>query len=264
MKRELQESVEWPMKYRDVFDYAKTKPPKGVLLYGPPGTGKTLLAKAVANESEANFISIKGPELLSKWVGESERGVREIFHKARLAAPCVIFMDELDSIVPTRGSGFGDNQVTERVISQILTELDGLEELRDVVIIGATNRPDIIDQALLRPGRFDKLLYVPVPDLESRKEIFKIHIKDRPLGKDISIDELAKRTDGYSGADIEAVVDTASMFAIRAYVDKYKGSDVLKAKLKELEITKKDFDDAMGKVKPYSKSDSREKATNSA
>ena len=154
------------MKYRDVFDYAKTKPPKGVLLYGPPGPGKTLLAKAVANESEANFISIKGPGLLSKWVGESERGVREIFHKARLAAPCVIFMDELDSIVPTREFGFGDNQVTERVISQILTELDGLEELRDVVIIGATNRPDIIDQALLRPGRFDKLLYVPVPDLE--------------------------------------------------------------------------------------------------
>ncbi len=232
IKRDLQESVEWPIKYRDVFDYAKTRPPKGILLYGPPGTGKTLLAKAVANESEANFISIKGPELLSKWVGESERGVREVFHKARQAAPCVIFMDELDSLVPTRGSGMGDNQVTERVISQILTELDGLEDLRDVVIIGATNRPDMIDQALLRPGRFDKLLYVPVPDLESRKEIFKIHIKDRPLAKDINIDELAKRTDGYSGADIQAVVETASMLAIRAYVDKYKGSDVLKAKLK--------------------------------
>ena len=254
VKKELQESVEWPMKYRDVFDYAKTRPPKGILLYGPPGTGKTLLAKAVANESEANFISIKGPELLSKWVGESERGVREIFHKARLAAPCVVFMDEIDSLVPTRGAGF-DNQVTERVISQILTELDGLEELRDVVIIGATNRPDMIDQALLRPGRFDKLLYVPVPDLESRKEIFKIHIKDRPLGKDISIDDLVRRTDGYSGADIQAVVDTASMAAIRAYVDKYRGSDVIKAKLKELEITKKDFEEAMNKVKPYSKSD---------
>ena len=158
VKQELQESVEWPLKYRDVFDYAKTRPPKGILLYGPPGTGKTLLAKAVANESEANFISIKGPELLSKWVGESEKGVREVFHKARQAAPCVVFMDELDSLVPTRGGGFGDNQVTERVISQVLTELDGLEELRDVVIIGATNRPDMIDQALLRPGRFDKLL----------------------------------------------------------------------------------------------------------
>ncbi|HXQ91968.1 MAG TPA: CDC48 family AAA ATPase [Nitrososphaerales archaeon] len=255
VKRDLQESVEWPIKYRDVFDYAKTRPPKGILLYGPPGTGKTLLAKAVANESEANFISIKGPELLSKWVGESERGVREVFHKARQAAPCVVFMDELDSLVPTRGSGMGDNQVTERVISQILTELDGLEELRDVVIIGATNRPDMIDQALLRPGRFDKLLYVPVPDLESRKEIFKIHIKDRPLAKDINVDELARRTDGYSGADIQAVVETASMLAIRGYVEKYKGSDVLKAKLKELEITKKDFDDAVGKVKPYAKSD---------
>ena len=254
VKRDLQESVEWPIKYRDIFDYAKTRPPKGILLYGPPGTGKTLLAKAVANESEANFISIKGPELLSKWVGESERGVREIFHKARLAAPCVIFMDEIDSLVPTRGAGF-DNQVTERVISQVLTEMDGLEDLQDVVIIGATNRPELIDQALLRPGRFDKLLYVPNPDLEARKEIFKIHIKNRPLGKDISVDELARRTDGYSGADIEAVVDTAAMLAIRKYVDKYRGSDVLKAKLKELEITKGDFDDAMNQVKPYSKSD---------
>ena len=255
VKEELQESVEWPLKYRDVFDYAKTRAPKGILLYGPPGTGKTLLAKAVANESEANFISIKGPELLSKWVGESERGVREVFHKARQAAPCVVFMDELDSLVPTRGGGMGDNQVTERVISQILTELDGLEELRDVVIIGATNRPDMIDQALLRPGRFDKLLYVPVPDLEARKEIFRIHIKDRPLAKDISIEDLAKRSEGYSGAEIEAVVETASMNAIKGYVGKYKGSDVIKAKLKELEITKKDFDDALAKVKPYAKQD---------
>jgi len=255
VKEDLQESVEWPLKYRDVFDYAKTRPPRGILLYGPPGTGKTLLAKAVANESGANFISIKGPELLSKWVGESERGVREIFHKARLAAPCVVFMDEIDSLVPTRGGGMSDNQVTERVVSQVLTELDGLEELNDVIIIGATNRPELIDQALLRPGRFDKLLYVPVPDLEARKEIFKIHIKDRPLGKDISVDELARRTDGYSGADIQAVVDTASMFAIKTYVDKYRGSDVIKARLKELEITKKDFDDAMNKVKPYSKSE---------
>ena len=231
VKRDLQEAVEWPLKYRDVFDYAKTRPPKGILLYGPPGTGKTLLAKAVASESEANFISVKGPELLSKWVGESERGVREIFHKARQAAPCIMFMDELDSLVPTRGGSMGDSQVTERVLSQILTELDGLEELRDVVIIGATNRPDMIDQALLRPGRFDKLMYVAVPDLEARKEIFKIHLKDRPLAKDISIDELAKRTEGYSGADIQAVADTASMLAIREYIDKYKGSDVINAKL---------------------------------
>ena len=255
IKKELQESVEWPLKYRDVFEYAKTRPPKGLLLYGPPGTGKTLLAKAVANESEANFISVKGPELLSKWVGESERGVREIFHKARQAAPCVIFMDELDSLVPTRGASFGDSQVTERVLSQILTELDGLEELRDVVIIGATNSPDKIDQALLRPGRFDKLLYVPVPDVEARKDIFKIHLSARPLSKDVSVGELAKKTEGYSGADIEAVVDSASMIAIREYIDKYRGSDVLKAKLKELEVTEKHFNEAMSKVKPYSKMD---------
>ena len=244
-----------PLKYRDVFDYAKTRPPKGLLIYGPPGTGKTLLAKAVANVSEANFISVKGPELLCKWVGESERGVGEIFHKARQGGPGVIIMDELDSLVPSRGASTGDSQVTERVLSQILTELDGLEELRDVVIIGATNRPDMIDQALLRPGRFDKLLYVPVPDVEARKEIFKIHLNGRPLAKDISIGELAKRTEGYSGADIEAVVDSASMLAIREFIDKYRGSDVLKAKLKELEVTEKHFNEAMGKVKPYSKMD---------
>jgi transitional endoplasmic reticulum ATPase len=255
VKKELQEAVEWPMKYREVFEYSKTRPPKGILLYGPPGTGKTLLAKAVATESEANFISIKGPELLSKWVGESERGVREIFHKARQAAPCVVFMDEIDSIIPTRGSGMSDNEVTERVVSQILTELDGLEELRDVVIIGATNRPDMIDAALLRPGRFDKLLYIPVPDLAARKEIFQIHLRDRPLGKDISVEEMAKRTDGYSGADIQAIVDEASMLAIREYIDKYKGSDVIKAKLKELEVTRGHFEQAMKKIKPYSKKD---------
>jgi transitional endoplasmic reticulum ATPase len=222
VKQELEETVEWPIKFRDVFDYAHTKPPKGILLYGPPGTGKTLLAKAVANESEANFISIKGPELLSKWVGESERGVRDIFHKARQAAPCVIFMDELDSIVPTRGGGMGDNQVTERVISQILTELDGLEELQDIVIIGATNRPDMIDPALLRPGRFDRLLYVPIPDLEARKEIFRVHLKGKPLAQNISIDDLASKTEGYSGADIQSVAETASMNAIRRYIDANK------------------------------------------
>ena len=255
VKREMEESVEWPLKYRDVFEYASTRPPKGVLLYGPPGTGKTLLAKATANESEANFISIKGPELLSKWVGESEKGIREVFHKARQAAPCIIFMDELDSIVPTRGASMGDSQVTERVISQILTELDGLEELRDVIIIGATNRPDMIDQALLRPGRFDRLLYVGVPDLDSRNEIFKIHLRDKPLAKDVNIDTLASKTEGLTGADIRGIADTASMLAIREYIDKYKGSDILKAKLKELGITMAHFEEAMKKVKPYSKRD---------
>ncbi len=255
LKKELEESVEWPLKYRDVFDYAHTKPAKGILLYGPPGTGKTLLAKAVANESEANFINVKGPELLSKWVGESERSVREIFHKARQSAPCVIFIDELDSLVPTRGSGSGDSQATERVISQILTELDGLEELRDVVIIGATNRPDMIDPALLRPGRFDKLLYVSAPNLEARKAIFAIHLKGKPVAKDISIDELATKTEGYSGADIQAVADTAAMLAIRKYIDKYSESDVIKAKLNELQISKAQFEEALKKVKPYSKRD---------
>jgi transitional endoplasmic reticulum ATPase len=165
VKEELQEAVEWPLKYPEVFEYMKANPPKGIILYGPPGTGKTLLAKAVANESEANFISIKGPELLSKWVGESEKAVREIFRKARQASPAIIFLDEVDALTPTRGGGFGDSHVTERVISQMLTELDGLEELKDVVVIATTNRLDIVDSALLRPGRFDRLLTVPLPDL---------------------------------------------------------------------------------------------------
>jgi transitional endoplasmic reticulum ATPase len=255
VKQELEESVEWPLKYRDIFDHAHSRAPRGILLYGPPGTGKTLLAKAVANESEANFISIKGPELLSKWVGESERGVREIFHKARQAAPCIIFMDELDSLVPTRGASMGDSQVTERVISQILTELDGLEELRDVTVIGATNRPDMIDQALLRPGRFDKLLYVPVPDLDARKEILQIHLKQKPLGKDISIDELASKTEGYSGADLQAVAETAVMNAIRRYIVKFKEQGTSKSKLDQLMVTKEDFEQALKKVKPLAKSD---------
>src|SRR5918995_3912072 len=180
VKQELMEAVEWPLKYQGIFTYADATPPKGILLYGPPGTGKTLLAKATANESEANFISIKGPELLSKWVGESEKGVREIFRKARQAAPCIIFFDELDAIAPTRGD-HGDSHVTERVISQFLTEMDGLEILTNVVVIGATNRPDIIDPALLRPGRFDRILYVPPPDRDSRLQIIKIHTKKKHL-----------------------------------------------------------------------------------
>src|SRR5579875_1703368 len=257
VKQELEESIEWPLKYREVFDYANSTPPKGILLYGPPGTGKTLLAKAVANESEANFISIKGPELLSKGVGESEKGVRDVFHKARQAAPCIIFMDELDSLVPSRGSGMGDNQVTERVVSQILTELDGLEELREVVVIGATNRPELIDQALLRPGRFDRLLYVPVPDLAARKQIFEIHLKGKPLAPEVKIDDLAAKTEGYSGADIQAVAETATMTAIRNYLDKNKDekSAKEKSKLQELHVTMKDFDEALRKTRPYSRRD---------
>jgi len=217
VKEELQEAIEWPLKYPEIFSHMNTSPPKGVLLYGPPGTGKTMLAKAVANESEANFISIKGPEVLSKWVGESEKAIREVFRKARQASPTIIFFDELDSITPVRGSGFGSSQVTERVISQILTELDGLEELKDVVVIGATNRIDIVDTALLRPGRFDKLLKVPVPDLDARKQILKIHLEKKPLADDVKIDELADKTEGYSGADLAALANTTSASHQRAH-----------------------------------------------
>src|SRR5687767_3983338 len=204
VKQELQEAVEWPLKYQGLFVHSDATPPKGILLYGPPGTGKTLMAKAAAHESEANFISIKGPELLSKWVGESEKGVREVFRKARQAAPCIVFFDEIDAIAPTRGHG-SDSHVTERVISQLLTEMDGLEVLSNVIIIAATNRPDIIDAALLRPGRFDRLLYVPPPDKEARMQILKIHTSKKPLADDVNIDTIANQTEGYTGADIAAL-----------------------------------------------------------
>ena len=223
IKQELQEAVEWPLKYQGVFAYADAMPPKGILLYGPPGTGKTLMAKAAANESEANFISIKGPELLSKWVGESEKGVREVFRKARQAAPCIIFFDEVDAIAPRRGGGMGaDSHVTERLISQLLTELDGLEILTNVVVIAATNRPDIVDPALLRPGRFDRLLYVPPPDKNSRLQIIKIHTKKKPLAEDINMDDLVGHTEGYTGADIASLASAAVMLALREHVAKYK------------------------------------------
>ncbi|PVX24593.1 MAG: AAA family ATPase [Candidatus Bathyarchaeum sp.] len=252
VKEELQEAIEWPLKYPEIFSYMNTAPPKGVLLYGPPGTGKTMLAKAVANESEANFISIKGPEVLSKWVGESEKAIREVFRKARQASPTIIFFDELDSITPVRGSGFGSSQVTERVISQILTELDGLEELKDVVVIGATNRLDIVDPALLRPGRFDKLLEVPVPDLDARKQILKIHLEKKPLADDVKIDVLAEKTDGYSGADLAALANTTSMLVIKKHIAKSKTLEKAKEKLKDLRISMKDFEKTLEKMKPSS------------
>jgi transitional endoplasmic reticulum ATPase len=182
LKEELKEAVEWPIKYKDAYDYVDVESPKGILLHGPPGTGKTLIAKALAKMTESNFISIKGPELLSKWVGESEKGVREIFRKARQAAPCIIFLDEVDALVPRRGSGGSESHVTENVVSQILTEIDGLEELHNVLIIGATNRLDIVDEALLRPGRFDRIIKVPNPDEKGRQHIFEIHTKKKPLG----------------------------------------------------------------------------------
>jgi len=253
IKQELQEAVEWPLKYTTVFTYADATPPKGILLYGPPGTGKTLMAKASANESEANFISIKGPELLSKWVGESEKGVREIFRKARQAAPCIIFFDELDAIAPTRGGDHGDSHVTERVISQLLTEMDGLEILTNVVIIGATNRPDIIDPALLRPGRFDRILYVQPPDRESRLQILKIHTKKKPLDKNVDIEELADKTDGYTGADIASLASAAVILSLRDHINKYPDPKEAENHSKELKIGMKNFDDAMKKIRPLSK-----------
>ena len=252
IKQELQEAVEWPLKYQGVFKYADASPPKGILLYGPPGTGKTLIAKAAANESEANFISIKGPELLSKWVGESEKGVREVFRKARQAAPCIIFFDEIDAIAPRRGGDFGDSHVTERLISQLLTELDGLEILTNVVVIAATNRPDIIDPALLRPGRFDRLLYVPPPDKDSRLQIIKIHIKKKPLAEDVNIEQLANLTGGYTGADIASLSSAAVMLALREHVSKYKDPKEADSHLQELKIHMKHFEEAMKKIRPLS------------
>ena len=252
IKQEMQEAVEWPLKYQGIFTFADAMPPKGILLYGPPGTGKTLMAKAAANESEANFISIKGPELLSKWVGESEKGVREIFRKARQAAPCIIFFDEIDAIAPKRGGDFGDSHVTERLISQLLTELDGLEILTNVVVIGATNRPDIVDAALLRPGRFDRLLYVPPPDRESRIQILKIHLKKKPLDKSVDIERLADQTDGYTGADIASLSSAAVMLALREHVSKYKDPKEAEEHKEELKIHMPHFENAMKKIRPLS------------
>jgi transitional endoplasmic reticulum ATPase len=214
IKSQLQEAVEWPLKYKNKFKELGIRPPRGVLLYGPPGCGKTLLAKAVAHESEANFILVKGPELLNKWVGESEKGVRQIFKKARQVSPCIIFFDEIDSIAGRRGIGDGNN-VTERIVNTLLTEIDGLEELNDVVVIAATNRPDIMDPALLRPGRFDRILLTPLPDAKSREEIFKIHIQGMPLASGVSIKKLVELSENYVGSDIESACREAGMIALR-------------------------------------------------
>jgi transitional endoplasmic reticulum ATPase len=237
VKEELKEAVEWPLKNPEVFKRLGINPPKGILLYGPPGCGKTLLARAVATESEANFITIKGPEVFSKWVGESEKAIREVFRKARMAAPAVIFFDEIDSLVPRRGLGFADSGVTERVISQLLTEMDGILTLEDVVVIAATNRPDIIDSAVLRPGRFDRLIYVPEPDEKTRLQIFKIHTKNMPLAKDVNLEQLAAISKNYSGADIEALCREAAMHALRRDIN---------AK----EVTMADFQEAFKKIGP--------------
>jgi len=247
VKQELQETIEWPLKYPKLYSHMKANPPKGILLYGPPGTGKTLLARAVATESQANFISVKGPEFLSKWVGESEKAVRETFRKARQAAPCVVFLDEVDSIAPVRG-GLHDSNVTERVVSQLLTEMDGLEPLHNVTVITASNRPDMIDPALLRPGRFDRLILVPLPDLEARKEILRIHIKGKPLADDVERDELAKKMENYTGADIAAVCNEAVMLAIRDII--LEGKELSDKELAEKKVSMTYFERAMKHVEP--------------
>ncbi|WP_297470527.1 AAA family ATPase, partial [Thermococcus sp.] len=250
VKQELREAVEWPLKYPEAFQGLGITPPKGILLYGPPGTGKTLLAKAVANESQANFIAIKGPEVLSKWVGESEKNIREIFRKARQAAPTVIFIDEIDAIAPRRGTDV--NRVTDRLINQLLTEMDGIQENSGVVVIGATNRPDIIDPALLRPGRFDRLILVPAPDEKARLEIFKVHTRKVPLAEDVSLEELAKRTEGYTGADIAAVVREAAMLAMRRALQEGIIKPGMKADeiRRKVKVTMKDFEEALKKIGP--------------
>lgn len=235
VKQSLIEAVEWPLKTPQAFVRMGIRPPKGVLLYGPPGCGKTMLAKAVSGESGANFIYIKASELLSMWVGESEKHVRDVFRRAKQVAPAIIFFDEIDALAPKRGAA-NDNHVTERVVSQMLAEMSGLEEMRDVIVVAATNRPDILDPALLRPGRFDRHILVPTPDRDARLEVFKIHAKDMPL-EDVSLEELADETDGYSGADIEAICREAAITALRKDIEADK-------------IVKKDFENALQFVKP--------------
>ncbi len=246
VKRVLKESIEWPLKYPELFDHMRTNPPKGILLYGPPGSGKTFLAKAVASESEINFISVKGPELLSKWVGESERGIREVFRKAKQASPCIVFFDEIDAIAPIRGAS-SDSHVTERVISQFLTELDGMEELKGVIVLAATNRLDMVDPALLRPGRFDLRLELPTPDAKARLEIFNIHTRGKPLAADVDLKALADTTDGLVGADIEAICRRASMLAIREFLGKHRTfkSETKKVDLSQAKVSNKHFEEVI-------------------
>jgi len=265
VKKELMEAVEWPMKYPGLYDKLGHKMPRGILLHGPSGTGKTLMAKAVATESEANFVSVRGPELLSKWVGESERGIREIFKRARQSAPCVIFFDEIDSIAPIRGAG-GETAVTERVVSQLLTELDGMENMHGVVVLAATNRADMIDPALLRPGRFDKIIQIPLPDKDGRKMVMEIHSKDIPLadknGPDkIDFDKLAELTDGLSSADVASIANTAVSLVVHEHLDNAapdknlsddetkKLVDEIEKKAENAKVTMKHYEEAVRKVR---------------
>src|SRR4026209_2781304 len=260
VKRELQEAVEWTLRYPDLYTKLGHSVPKGILMHGPSGTGKTLLAKAVATESEANFISVRGPELLSKWVGESERGIREIFRRARQAAPCVVFFDEIDSIAPIRGMG-GDSMVTERVVSQLLTELDGIQALSGVVVLAATNRADMIDPALLRPGRFDKIVFVPMPDKMARQKILEIHSKDKPIGPDVDLLKAAELTDGFSGADTSSVANTAVSLVLHEYLAKYPTPEEAAKHAAEAHVMLRHFEDAVKKIKTQRDSKSGEKVT---
>jgi len=257
-KERLRETIQWPLDYPEVFETLDMQAAKGVLMYGPPGTGKTLLAKAVANEAESNFISVKGPELLNKFVGESEKGVREVFSKARENAPTVIFFDEIDSMAGERGGTTTDSGVGDRVISQLLTELDGLEELEDVVVVATTNRPDLIDNALLRPGRLDRHVHVPVPDEEGRRRIFEVHTRDKPLAEGVDLDELAGRTEGYVGADIEAVCREASMAASREFITSVSPEEMSDS-IGNVRVTMDHFEHALDEVSPSVDEETRER-----
>ncbi|WP_423750745.1 CDC48 family AAA ATPase [Salinirarus marinus] len=257
-KERLRETIQWPLDYPEVFEAMDMDAAKGVLMYGPPGTGKTLLAKAVANESDSNFISVKGPELLDKYVGESEKGVREIFSKARENAPTVVFFDEIDAIAAERGRNTGDSGVTERVVSQLLTELDGLESLEDVVVVATTNRPDLIDSALLRPGRLDRHVHVPVPDEDARRAIFEVHTRNKPLADDVDLDELARESEGYVGADVEAACREAAMAASREFIRSVSPEEMGET-LENVRITMDHFEDALDQVNPSVTEETRER-----
>lgn len=249
VKHELQEAVEWPLRYPDLYGKLGHTIPKGVLLHGPSGTGKTMLAKAVATESEANFISVKGPELLSKWVGESEKGIREIFRRARQASPCVIFFDEIDSIAPVRGMEGGGHASTERMVSQLLTEMDGIDEMHGVVVLAATNRADMIDPALLRPGRFDKIIYVPNPDIKTRQKILELNIQGKPVVGNIDVKRIAEITDGFSGADVSSIVNTAISLVLHEYLEKYPSPEEASKNTADAKVTMHHFEEAVKKVK---------------
>jgi transitional endoplasmic reticulum ATPase len=244
---QLREVIEWPLKYPELYKHLNSKPPNGILLLGPPGTGKTLIAKALAHETEVNFISVKGPEFLSKWVGESEKAVRETFRKARSAAPCIIFFDEIDAIAGMRGRDIGSH-VTESVMSQLLTEMDGLEGLKEVILLAATNRPDMLDPALLRPGRFGRHIEIPLPDKTARTEILKIHLREKPLDSDVNKEKIAERLEGYTGADIQGICEEATLLTIRkALADSSINTDDSES-VKQVKISKKEIEDAMEKI----------------